>query len=292
MLRSSFIFFLMFCLILFFLSACSPRKQKEARAPSSPSLNAVEIQPIDATRDTTFYISTRGIDYSKAKVKWLVNGVTVKNASSSQFRSSEIRKGDTVQAKVTIGNSETVSNQITIKNIPPAIEKAKILPAVSKVNDTLRIDVKGNDRDGDEVTLSFEWSKNGEHAGSGEFLEGPFKRGDKISVKITPFDGQDYGHPITLTTEIYNSPPRVSKDGAEKFENNIYSYQIKATDPDGDALTYNLKQAPQGMVIDKAGLITWKVGEKDAGRHPVTVQITDGRGGEALYNFYVTIGLK
>jgi hypothetical protein len=282
----------MFCLALFFLSACSPRKQKEAQAPSSPSLNAVEIQPIDATRDTTFYISSRGIDLSKAKVEWLVNGVTVEDASSSQFRSSEIRKGDTVQAKVTIGNREIVSNQITIKNIPPAIEKAKILPAVSKINDTLRIDVTDNDRDGDEVSLSFEWSKNGEPAGSGESLEGPFKKGDKISVKITPFDGQEYGQPITLTTEIYNSPPRASKDGTEKFENNIYSYQIKATDPDGDALTYNLKQAPQGMVIDKAGLITWKVGDKDAGRHPVTVQITDGHGGEALYNFDVTIGLK
>jgi hypothetical protein len=292
MLRSTFIIFLMFCLALLLLSACSPRKQKEAQAPSSPSLNALEIQPIDATRDTTFYISSRGIDLSKAKVGWLVNGVTVEDASSSQFRSSEIRKGDTVQAKVTIGNREIVSNQITIKNIPPAIEKAKILPAVSKVIDTLMIDVTGNDRDGDEVSLSLEWSKNGEPAGSGQSLEGPFKRGDKISVKITPFDGQEYGQPITLTTEIYNSPPRSLKDGTEKFENNIYSYQIKATDPDGDALTYNLKQAPQGMVIDKTGLITWKVGEKDAGRHPVTVQITDGHGGEALYNFDVTIGLK
>jgi hypothetical protein len=286
-----FVFILQLLFILTLLFSCSSDKQKEVQ-PSSPAFtpsNKLEIQPLEATRDTTFYISSTGLNLSKAKIEWLVNGVPVEETSDSQFRSPDIKKGDNVQARVLIDNQEILSNQITIKNIPPTITKAKILPAVSKAGDILKIDAIGSDRDGDEVSLSFAWSKNGEPAGSNETLEAPFKRGDKISVRITPFDGEAYGQPITLTTEIYNSPPRAFTGGTEKLENNIYSYQIKATDPDGDALTYTFKQAPKDMTIDKTGLITWKVREEDAGIHPVTVQITDGHGGEIVYNFNVTI---
>jgi hypothetical protein len=289
--RFGLVFILQILFILTLLFSCSSDKQKEVQPQSPPSTpsSKLEIQPFEATRDTTFYISSTGLNLSKAKIEWLVNGVPVEEKSDSQFRSPDIKKGDNVQARVLIDNQEILSNQITINNIPPTITKAKILPAVSKAGDILKVDAIGSDRDGDEVSLSFAWSKNGEPAGSNETLEAPFKRGDKISVRITPFDGEAYGQPITLTTEIYNSPPRASTGGTEKLENNIYSYQIKATDPDGDVLTYTLKQAPKNMTIDKTGLITWKVREEDAGIHPVTVQITDGHGGEILYNFNVTI---
>jgi len=294
MLRFGFVFILQVLFILTLLFSCSSEKQKEVQPSSPPSTpsNKLEILPLEATRDTTFYISSTGINLSKAKIEWLDNGVAVEGASGSQFRSSDIKKGDKVQVKVITDNQEMLSNQITVKNIPPTIAKAKILPAVSKAGDVLKIDAIGSDRDGDEVSFSFAWSKNGEPAGSNESFEAPFKRGDKIAVRITPFDGEAYGQPITLKTEIYNSPPRVLTGGKEKLENNIYSYHIKATDPDGDALAYTLKQAPKDMTIDKTGLITWNVREEDAGIHPVTVQITDGHGGEILYNFNVTIGFQ
>ena len=34
------------------------------------------------------------------------------------------------------------------------------------------------------------------------------------------------------------------------FDGKIYTYQVKATDPDEDKLTYSLKSAPAGMTID------------------------------------------
>lgn len=280
--------------VLTLLSSCSSDKQKEVQPPSPTSISShkLEIQPLEATRDTTFYISSKGLNLSKAKTVWLVNRAPVEKTSDSQFRSPDIKKGDNVQVRVLIDNQEILSNQITVKNTPPTIAKAKILPVVLKSGDILKIDATGSDRDGDEISLSFEWSKNGKPSGSSESLEGPFKRGDKISVKIIPFDGEAYGQSITLTTDIFNSPPRALPGGTERLENNIYSYQIKATDPDDDMLLYTLKQSPKDMAINKTGLITWKVDEKDAGRHPVTVQITDGHGGEILYNFDVTISFN
>ena len=55
-----------------------------------------------------------------------------------------------------------------------------------------------------------------------------------------------------------------------------YTYQVTATDPDGDALTYSLIQTPAGMGIDAAsGLITWTPAA--VGTVPVEVRVSDGR---------------
>lgn len=287
--------FILLSFLLFSVSSCE-KKERTGVPPSSPGgvsrTSVLELYPPEATRESTFSIQSKRLDLSKAEVQWFVNDKMVEGAASSQFRLSNIKKGDTVRARVFIGDQQIVSNQIMIKNIQPAIANANIIPSNPKTNDTLKAEVVGSDRDGDSVTFFYEWSKNGEHAGSSETLEGPFKRGDKIFLKITPYDGDDYGQPTSLTTNIYNSPPKPF-GGEQRFENNVYTYQVKATDPDGDSLSYTLKRAPKGMVIDKStGLITWKVEEKDAGRHPVNVQVSDGHGGEVLYNFDVTLGFE
>lgn len=294
--KSGFMLPLQVLLIFLLLSSCSSEKQQgtqSAPATSAESATAskIGIMPLEATRETTFYIDSKGLDLSKAKVQWFVNGKPLDGAIATQFIPSEIKKGDKVQAKVLMGNQEILSNRLEIRNIQPVIANAKINPSRPKANDILKADVTGSDRDGDNVTFSYEWAKNGELAGSGETLEGPFKRGDKISLKITPYDGEDYGQPIALSAIIYNASPKVS-GGGEKFENNVYVYQIYASDPDGDELVYSLRQAPEGMVIDRKGLIRWKADEKDSGRHAVSVRVSDGQGGDILYNFDITIGFK
>ena len=112
-------------------------------------------------------------------------------------------------------------------------------------------------------------------------------------MKITPYDEEDYGQTLVLNTTIYNASPKVTGGGAEKFENNVYVYQIYASDPDGDELVYSLRQAPEGMVIDpKTGLIRWKADVKDSGSHAISVKVSDGQGGDILYNYDITIGFK
>lgn len=55
----------------------------------------------------------------------------------------------------------------------------------------------------------------------------------------------------------------------------------------------SLKKGPAGMVIDKStGMITWRVTEKEAGKHPVSVLVSDGQGGDTLYNYDVTLGVE
>jgi len=290
--RSILIFFF---LTLFLFPACKSEKQEASAPPpeSQQATSGLELFPSDATREAAFYLKSQTIDLSKAKVQWFINDKIVEGAASPQLKSSEIKKRDIIYAKVLAGNQEILSNRIEIRNIPPVIASIKINPSRPKVNDILKADVTANDRDGDNVTFLYEWTNNGDSAGNGETLEGPFKRGDKISLKITPYDEEDYGQTVVPSTIIYNASPKVTGGGAEKFENNVYIYQIYASDPDGDELVYSLIQAPEGMVIDpKTGLIRWKTQENDSGRHAVSVKVSDGQGGDILYNFDITIGFK
>jgi len=300
---------LLYILILFFILSCSSEKPAEVGGKrlsevgssnvsvlsgppvsSSSALYSLEITPTNVSRNSIVYIVPRGFNLSDAKVEWLVNGNPTISPVPNQFKTTETKKGDKVQAKAIIQGKEILSNIIQIKNALPEISKVKILPEVFKPGDTMSVEVSGSDIDGDEVTIAYEWTKNGEPAGNSKQIVGLLKRGDRVSVKITPFDGEAYGRSGVLHREILNLPPMISEDKKFNFDGRVYTYQIKATDSDGDPLTYSLKTAPAGMTIDpSAGLIKWNVPPEFKGKAQFAVAVTDGQGGEAMQSFNLEI---
>ena len=66
-----------------------------------------------------------------------------------------------------------------------------------------------------------------------------------------------------------------------------YRYQIRATDANGDTLTYTLKNAPDGMAIDENGLITWN--PNAIGNNAVAIEVSDGKGGVATQNYSLNV---
>ncbi|HAM51287.1 MAG TPA: hypothetical protein DCP92_11595 [Nitrospiraceae bacterium] len=177
----------------------------------------------------------------------------------------------------------------TLSKDGPKVDKARFQIETVNGTDRLKVMAEGSDKNGNKVSLRFQWTKNGEPAGEGDTISG-FKRGDKISVMVTPFDDRGDGLPRNLTTEIKNTPPVIVEHQETNFDGKVWSYQVKATDADGDPLTYSLKSAPQGMTIGATtGFITWEVPPQFVGKAPVTVSVSDGHGGEATYNFDVTI---
>ena len=296
------------CIILFFFLSCSSEKpaevgsQKPSEAggggvseTSQPQVSttvssySLQIVPVNATRNSAIYLIAQGFKPSDAKIEWLVNDNIISSPAVSQLNTAEIKKGDKVQAKATIQGKEMLSNTIQIKNSPSVISKVKILPEVFKPGDTLSVEVSASDVDEDEVTISYEWTKNGEPAGNSKRIEAPLRRGDKVDVKITPFDGEVYSRPVILHREIVNLPPMIIEDKKYNFDGKIYTYQIKPTAPDGDARTYSLKSAPAGMTIDTSGLIKWNVPPEFTGKTPITVSVTDGHGGESLQSLTLEI---
>jgi hypothetical protein len=286
---------ILLCFTIFLLFSCSSEKPAvlEGQKPSVsvPSTDiSLEITPSSATRNSRIYAVPRGFALSDAEIEWYVNGYPTPGSLPEQFNTTETKKNDKVQAKATIHGKEILSNIIEINNSPPEISRVKILPEVFKPGDTLYVEASGTDIDGDEVTISYEWTKNGEPAGNSKQINTPLKKGDKIDIKITPYDGESYGRSIILHRQIANSPPVISENKNYNFNGNIYTYQMQAVDPDGDALTFLLKSAPSGMTVDSAsGLIKWNVPPEFKGKAPFTVSVTDGHGGEALQSLTLEI---
>lgn len=88
-----------------------------------------------------------------------------------------------------------------------------------------------------------------------------------------------------------NRPPQITSTPVTAATEGVaYAYDVNATDPEGDALTYSLTQAPAGMTIDAAtGLITWTPSSGQAGAQPVTVQVADAPGLSTSQSFSIAV---
>jgi hypothetical protein len=283
------IFFLIF--VVFF--ACSSEKPAELAKEKPFSTKdgkgyLLEITPLNAVKNSVLNLNPKGFNLSEAKIEWFINSTPVFQPVADKLQLTEAGKGDLVQAKAIVYGNEVFSNVIKINNSPPEIASFEFMPQFFKPGDTLYINVIGSDIDGDEVTFFYEWTNNGQPAGTDKSIGAILKRGDKFSVKVTPFDGESYGAPvIILDKEVKNfSPIILDYDSKGFFSGNIFFFQISATDYDGDSLTYSLKEAPQGMTIDKStGLVKWgkPVGYK--GKVSFTVSVSDSYGGETIQQF-------
>jgi len=281
-------------IILLLLVSCSSEKPSETGSQKPPATQnptyALEITPVNPTRNAVVYAVPQGFELSDAKMEWLVNGNPVDSPTPGQFRSPEVKKKDTVQAKATIQGKEILSNSVQIINSPPEISKVKILPEVFKPGDMFSVEVEGKDIDGDDVTFTYEWTKNGEPAGNSRQIEGQVKRGDKITITIVPSDGETTGQPIIVRREIKNMPPIILDNKAFKFDGKVYTFQVMANDPDGDTLTYSLQSGPSGMTINQStGLVYWNVPREFTGTASFKVSVADGQGGVTTKNFSLTI---
>jgi hypothetical protein len=271
----------------------SPTVSATVPALSAGRPCALEIFPHEVTCGSVLTLIPKGFVVSEAKIVWLINGNPVMSSVPQQLRVSdfiEIKKGASIQAKAIFAGREILSDIVKVGNAPPEVKSVKLLPEVFSPGDKLHVEVSGKDIDSDAVTCMYQWSRNGAPAGTGDSLDALIKRGDKITVKITPFDGEVCGDPVVLEREVRNLPPVITAHNEYSFNGTVYTYQVKASDPDEDALVYLLEGAPDGMSIDKsAGLITWKVPAEFKGDAGATAVVNDGNGGIARYNMKISI---
>lgn len=68
-----------------------------------------------------------------------------------------------------------------------------------------------------------------------------------------------------------------------------WSFQLKATDPDGDPLSFSLRESPWGMAVNpKSGRMTWEV-PGDKRTYSVLVRVTDSEGAFAERRFRIRV---
>lgn len=81
-----------------------------------------------------------------------------------------------------------------------------------------------------------------------------------------------------IFTFFNQAPVIISEPIITTTEGQLYLYQVEASDPNGDILTYSFTVKPEGMNINiESGLISWAPTNNQVGIHRVVVEIYDGK---------------
>lgn len=98
-----------------------------------------------------------------------------------------------------------------------------------------------------------------------------------------------------LDVNVANDPPEFSSvpgNPQNINENDIFSFDVDATDPEGNTLTYSLPSAPTGMSIDgSTGVITWDTGDDPPSTFDVDVRVQDATAQDD-YSFTINVALE
>jgi hypothetical protein len=278
------------------ITGCSAEEPGAPRPSATPDMKkapetVVTITPDDPTSQSVIVVTADASVIRGSTVQWYVNGTIDDSAAGMRFTSPELKKGDSIQAVLISEEKEYPSNEITIVNSPPLVNRAVIKPALPRADSLLEAEVEGYDIDGDPVYFTYKWNLNGKFMTDLPSFSTQFKRDDMITLEVIPFDGEEYGKHAFIKSKIYNSIPVVTGN-APTFDGKTYTYNLDAKDIDGDTLTYKLLDAPEGMTVDKSGVITWQVSPEDTGRYEFTVLIIDNSGGELVVPITARIGIK
>ncbi|MBL8823222.1 MAG: tandem-95 repeat protein [Planctomycetia bacterium] len=98
-----------------------------------------------------------------------------------------------------------------------------------------------------------------------------------------------YGQQTYRISVIENQAPVItSSPKTTGTSGTLYLYDVLASDPDGDTLTYSLTQFQAGMTIDAQGRVRWMVPQAQ-GSVDIGITITDGRGGVTNQTYQLTV---
>jgi hypothetical protein len=204
----------------------------------------------------------------------------------------------TIQVADASGNSDTQTFTITVAeavNAAPEITSTPVTTSTEGERYTYKVEVEDADNDTlayfltigpdgmtmDEATGVIYWTPSGTQAGSHEIV-------------ITVSDGRDgsdtQNFTIDVEESINNTPDIVSSPVTTGTKDELYEYDVEATDADNDTLTYSLTVFPEGMVVDSStGVISWTPSATQVGSHDVTVEVDDGRYGIDTQSFTIEV---
>jgi len=116
----------------------------------------------------------------------------------------------------------------------------------------------------------------------------------QVTVQVADGRGGFDTQIFTVGAIANRDPVIISTPILEAREGQTYGFFIEASDPDGNPLTFGLTQAPSGMSVatidEDTGLLTWTPTGGQLGPNPVTLEVSDGRGGSASQAFVIEVG--
>jgi YD repeat-containing protein len=207
--------------------------------------------------------------------------------------------GHDVEISVSDALGATVIQQYTIQvasgqpNQPPTIVSNPAFSA--SVGDLYTYDVDAEDPDGDTLTYSLLTSPAGMTIDpQSGLIQWTPTSGDLgvEAVEVLASDpsgaGSLQGYPLTILASN-NAPTITSTPPTTLAAGETFRYDVLATDADGEFLTYELVDGPEGMILDGLGRMFWVPTADQIGDSDVEVRVSDPRGGAATQSFTLTV---
>ncbi|MCS6294174.1 MAG: putative Ig domain-containing protein [Nitrospira sp.] len=234
--------------------------------------------------------------------QWYVNDALVAGQTNSTFPAELLRRGQMISAEITPSDGKQKGKSVRtpaaqVGNTAPHITAVTLAPQTVQPGGKLMAEVAVNDPDHDRVDLTYRWFRNDAIVKEGEeafFDTAGLAPRDKVVVEVTARDSQDLGNMVRSdVVTLGNNSPKIVSTPPAPVTPDQYEYAVRATDSDGDRLTYELETAPAGMTIESGtGQITWMIPPGNRGVFHVKVLAKDGQGGTAYQEFDLAFGVR
>lgn len=234
--------------------------------------------------------------------QWFVNDAAVSGQTNPTFPAERLRRGQMISVEITPFDGKQRGKPVrtpvaTVGNTAPQITAVALTPRTLQPGGKLFAEVTASDPDHDRVDLIYRWFRNDAVVKDGEeaYLDttGMSPR-DKVAVEVTARDSQAVGNQLRSdVVTLGNTAPMIVSTPPALVTPDQYEYAVRATDSDGDRLTYELETAPAGMTIEPgSGRITWMIPPGNRGVFHVKVLAKDGQGGTAYQEFDLALGVS
>jgi RHS repeat-associated protein len=105
-----------------------------------------------------------------------------------------------------------------------------------------------------------------------------------VVVALDP-SGAGGSQSFTISVAEWNSDPTItSAPNQFVLAGQLYRYDVRATDPDGDPLSYSLS-GPAGMTIDQLGRVSWRTTITDSGTNRIAITVSDNHGASVIQTY-------
>ena len=234
--------------------------------------------------------------------QWFVNDVLVAGQTNPTFPAELLRRGQMISVEITPSDGKQKGKPVRtpaapVGNTAPHITSVVLTPQTVQPGGKLTAEVVASDPDHDRVDLTYRWFRNDAVVKEGEeasFDTTGLAPRDKVTVEVTARDSQAMGNMLRSdVVTLGNNAPTIVSTPPAPVTPDQYEYAVRATDFDGDRLTYELETAPAGMTIESAtGRIAWMIPPGNRGVFHVKVLAKDGQGGTAYQEFDLALGVS
>ncbi|BCM88614.1 hypothetical protein IAD21_00455 [Abditibacteriota bacterium] len=262
----------------------------------APTIDNVQLPSLVRTNDVvevTFDASDLDGDALVPSYEWRKNGIVIAGETGATLdlsRPGYGDRGDIISVVVSVsdglgGTTTAPEVPVTVENTLPSIASVNINNLTPKTNDTLSAQCNASDADGDALTTTYQWKKNGVVivGATGATLDlsrtGNGNKGDVISVVAIIADGEG-------ATSLESSPVTIQNSAPEEWDRPLWTTWMgrsligrpAITDADADPLRFSAVGLPTsgtlGGLDATDGLFLFSPAK--VGKALISLRVSDG----------------